>query len=133
LFWLTFSKGNQAKKSPIDRISGSVFGRGMRYLVMITEHKQQDAYTVDMIGAILKAQSFVWLGQALMFEPMNLIPVTADAGRSAHMNDQDLLNVIPDKDSPILTVAGCSTKCRNERTTSKIGKKLEIEQQSYPS
>lgn len=43
-----FSKGNQAGKESMDRISGSgVFGRSPDAIVIITKHEQQDVYTVE--------------------------------------------------------------------------------------
>ena len=43
-----FSKGNQAGKESMDRISGSgVFGRSPDAIVIITKHEQDDVYTVE--------------------------------------------------------------------------------------
>lgn len=43
-----FSKGNQAGKESMDRISGSgVFGRSPDAIVIITKHEQEDVYTVE--------------------------------------------------------------------------------------
>lgn len=45
-----FSKGNQAGKDAIDRISGSgVHGRDPDAIINFTAHKEKDAYTVDVI------------------------------------------------------------------------------------
>jgi len=45
-----FSKGNQAMKQAIDRISGSgVHGRDPDAIINFTPHKETDAYTVDVI------------------------------------------------------------------------------------
>jgi RecA-family ATPase len=45
-----FSKGNQSTKSAIDRTSGSgVFGRDPDTIIVMTEHQQVDALTVDLI------------------------------------------------------------------------------------
>ncbi len=45
-----FSKGNQAMKQAIDRISGSgVHGRDPDAIINFTPHKEPDAYTVDVI------------------------------------------------------------------------------------
>lgn len=43
-----FSKGNQAGKESMDRISGSgVFGRSPDAIVIITKHEEKDVYTVE--------------------------------------------------------------------------------------
>jgi AAA domain-containing protein len=43
-----FSKGNQAGKESMDRISGSgVFGRSPDAIVIITKHEQENIYTVE--------------------------------------------------------------------------------------
>lgn len=48
VFATHFSKGNQAAKSPIDRISGSgVFARSPDTILVMTEHEDDDCYTVD--------------------------------------------------------------------------------------
>lgn len=48
VFATHFSKGNQASKSPIDRISGSgVFARSPDTILVMTEHEEEDSYTVD--------------------------------------------------------------------------------------
>lgn len=45
-----FSKGNQAQKEAIDRISGSgVFGRDPDTIVNITPHKEPNCFTVDIV------------------------------------------------------------------------------------
>jgi RecA-family ATPase len=48
VFATHFSKGNQASKSPIDRISGSgVFARSPDTILVMTEHEEDGCYTVD--------------------------------------------------------------------------------------
>lgn len=43
-----FSKGNQAAKESIDRISGSgVFGRSPDAIVILTKHEEKDVFTVE--------------------------------------------------------------------------------------
>lgn len=45
-----FSKGNQAGKEAIDRISGSgVWARDADSMMIMTKHEQEDCYTVEMI------------------------------------------------------------------------------------
>lgn len=45
-----FSKGNQAAKEAIDRISGSgVFARDPDSILTMTEHEEKDAFVVDLI------------------------------------------------------------------------------------
>jgi RecA-family ATPase len=44
-----FSKGNQAKKAAMDRMSGSgVFARDADTIITLTEHEQEDCYTVEL-------------------------------------------------------------------------------------
>lgn len=48
VFATHFSKGNQAQKNPIDRISGSgVFARSPDTILVMTEHEEEGGYTVD--------------------------------------------------------------------------------------
>lgn len=45
-----YSKGNQAKKSAMDRMSGAgAFARDADSLLMMTDHQQKDTYTVDAV------------------------------------------------------------------------------------
>jgi 5S rRNA maturation endonuclease (ribonuclease M5) len=45
-----FSKGNQSSKDAIDRISGSgVFARDPDTIITLTEHDEEEAFTVDLI------------------------------------------------------------------------------------
>lgn len=49
-FGAHFSKGNQAAKEAIDRISGSgVFARDPDSILIFTRHEEEDAFTVDSI------------------------------------------------------------------------------------
>lgn len=44
-----FSKGNQAGKNPLDRMSGSgVFARDADTIIIMTRHEDEDCYTVDL-------------------------------------------------------------------------------------
>lgn len=56
-----FSKGKQATKDPIDRFSGSgVFARDADSIIVMTKHKDEDCYTVDLVLRNLAEQeSFV--------------------------------------------------------------------------
>jgi len=48
VFGAHFSKGNQAGKEPIDRISGSgVFARDSDAIVVMTKHEKENTYTID--------------------------------------------------------------------------------------
>jgi RecA-family ATPase len=50
IFSAHFSKGNQAAKDAIDRISGSgVFARDPDTIMVMTQHAEQDCYTIDSI------------------------------------------------------------------------------------
>lgn len=50
LFSHHFSKGNQSRKEAIDRVSGSgVWSRDPDTLMMLTRHKQENAYTISTI------------------------------------------------------------------------------------
>ena len=56
-----FTKGKQTQKKPIDRLSGSgVFGRDADSIILFTDHKMPNCFTVDLVLRNLPPQeSFV--------------------------------------------------------------------------
>lgn len=65
-----FSKGNQAAKNPIDRISGSgIHGRDPDAIINFTAHKEKDAFTVDFtLRYMPPVASFVVRWKCPLFE-----------------------------------------------------------------
>jgi len=50
VFGAHYSKGNQALKDPLDRLSGSgVFARDPDTILTLTKHEEDNAFTVDMV------------------------------------------------------------------------------------
>jgi hypothetical protein len=96
-----FSKGNQAGKEAMDRISGSgVWTRDADSIITLTKHKeeQDNAYTVDLTLRNFPEQpSFVvaW-NFPLMTMRVNLNPedLRQARGRKAAYEEEDLLNVL---------------------------------------
>jgi AAA domain-containing protein len=94
-----FSKGNQAAKNPIDRISGSgVHGRDPDAIINFTAHKEKDAFTVDITLRYLPPQtSFVVRWKCPLFEidssldPKDLL---RDAGRKRKATASDLFSIL---------------------------------------
>ncbi len=76
VFATHFSKGNQAAKSPIDRISGSgVFARSPDTILVMTEHEDDDCYTVDAtVRNFETPKPFVVKMQFPMFERVEADP-----------------------------------------------------------
>ena len=100
LYAAHFSKGNQASKEAIDRISGSgVFGRDADSLIILTKHEQPDSYTVDLILRNLPEQppfvvqwQFPVMAQATELDPEKLKQA---AGRKPENMPDDLLKLLP--------------------------------------
>ena len=100
LYAAHFSKGNQAGKEAIDRISGSgVFGRDADSLMILTKHETPDAYTVDLILRNLPEQpSFVVQWEyPVMVEATELDPARLKqaGGRKPEHVPGDLLALLP--------------------------------------
>jgi hypothetical protein len=91
-----FSKGNQAGKEAIDRISGSgVFARDPDSILTLTRHEVEDAFTVDSTLRNFKAvpQFVVKWDYPLMRRTDDLDPskLKKAAGRPSDYNADDLL------------------------------------------
>ena len=100
LYAAHFSKGNQAGKEAIDRISGSgVFGRDADSLIILTKHESPDAYAVDLILRNLPEQpSFVVQWEyPVMVEATELDPARLKqaGGRKPEHAPGDLLALLP--------------------------------------
>lgn len=97
-----FSKGNQAGKDSIDRISGSgVFARDCDTLLTLTKHEQDGAFTVESVLRNHPEQApFVVEWHHPVFasrddlDPSRLKQVKP--GRSKEYDPQDVLNLLPD-------------------------------------
>ena len=99
LYAAHFSKGNQAGKEAIDRISGSgVFGRDADSLIILTKHETPDAYAVDLILRNLPEQpGFVVQWQyPVMVEATELDPARLKqaGGRKPEHAPDDLLKLL---------------------------------------
>jgi hypothetical protein len=96
-----FSKGNQATKNVLDRMSGSgVFARDADSIIALTPHKQEDCYTVEVTLRNFAAQKpFV---VQFDFPVMKLRPaLLADdlrgrGGRPAETDDERMLDLLPE-------------------------------------
>jgi 5S rRNA maturation endonuclease (ribonuclease M5) len=100
LYAAHFSKGNQAAKDAIDRISGSgVFGRDADSLIILTKHETPDAYAVDLILRNLPEQAgfVVKWEYPVMVEATELDPARLKqaGGRKAENSPDDLLKLLP--------------------------------------
>lgn len=102
-----FSKGNQAAKEAIDRIGGSgVWTRDADTIVILTKHKDEDCFTVDMILRNLpEAKPFVvkWEYPIMVAQP-ELDPEELKQpksfkdngrGRPATYDEKELIGLIP--------------------------------------
>jgi AAA domain len=98
-FGAHYSKGNQAGKESIDRISGSgVFARDPDSILTLTKHEQEDAFTVDStlrnhppIAPFVVSWNF-----PLMRRDNNLDPAKLKTarGRAKEHDANDLLEVL---------------------------------------
>lgn len=101
VFAAHFSKGNQAGKSAIDRVSGSgVFARDADTILTLTEHAEGDAYTVEAtVRNHAETPPFVvrWR-YPLMERDVALDPVKLKQakGRTAVHNADDILKILSD-------------------------------------
>jgi RecA-family ATPase len=101
IFVSHFSKGNQAAKESIDRISGSgVFARDPDTIMTLTAHEEPDAMIVDFTLRNFPPveQYTVKWNQNWLFERAGLDPKRAKkaAGRSAKYSAHQLLDVLSD-------------------------------------
>jgi len=101
LYAAHFSKGNQASKEAIDRISGSgVFGRDADSLIILTKHETPDAYAVDLILRNLPEQpSFVvqWEYPVMVETELNPAKLKQPAGRKPEHAPEELFGLLPGK------------------------------------
>lgn len=104
-FGAHFSKGNQAGKESIDRISGSgVFARDPDSLVMMTRHQENDCFTVEAtLRNFPQVEPFVVQWHYPLMEEVELDPAKLKqiGGRKKEYLAEDLLSV--------LSVAGMTT------------------------
>lgn len=94
-----FSKGNQAQKDAIDRISGSgVWARDADSLMIMTKHAEEDCYTVETILRNLPEMSpFVVRWQyPLMITDDSLDPsdLKQQPGRKRSLSDEEILSAL---------------------------------------
>jgi hypothetical protein len=98
-FGAHFSKGNQAAKEPIDRVSGSgVFARDPDSLLMFTAHEEPNAYVVDSIlrnfpplEPFTVRFDFPLMVRDSSLDPSDLKQV---GGRKKEFNEQQLLDLL---------------------------------------
>jgi RecA-family ATPase len=100
-FGAHYSKGNQAGKEAIDRISGSgVFARDPDSILNFTRHEEKDAFTVEATFRNFKpVEPFVVRWQyPLMRRDESLDPtrLKKPAGRKPDYDPADLLRALPD-------------------------------------
>jgi hypothetical protein len=115
-FGAHFSKGNQAGKESIDRISGSgVFARDPDSLLVFTRHEQADAFTVEAtlrnfapVSPFVVRWEFPLMTPAAELDPSRLKQV---AGRKRESNPDELLDVLGDR---ILTSTEWAKEAENE-------------------
>jgi hypothetical protein len=97
-FGAHFSKGNQAAKQNIDRISGSgVFARDPDTLLIFTRHEEDDAFTVEsVLRNFAPVEPFAVRWQCpLMVLAAELDPARLKGGRKPEHSPDDLLFVLP--------------------------------------
>lgn len=100
-FGAHFSKGNQAQKEAIDRISGSgVFARDPDSILIFTRHEQDDAFAVESIlrnfspvEAFAVRWEFPLMQRDRLLDPSKLKQA---AGRKPEHSPEDLLKVLPE-------------------------------------
>jgi hypothetical protein len=100
-FGAHYSKGNQAGKEAIDRISGSgVFARDPDSILNFTRHKEEDAFTVEATLRNFKPlKPLVVRWQYPLMRPDDSLDPTLlkkPAGRQPEHDPADLLKALPD-------------------------------------
>ena len=119
-----FSKGNQAGKTSMDRISGSgVFARDPDSIMTITEHEDEDCYVAEFtLRNLPPLEKFGLRWEHPLFVPDdNLNPDSlkqSNAGRKKTHDPQKLLSYIRDttRESPI-TVTEWAKRAKVNRST----------------
>jgi len=99
-FGAHFSKGNQASKESIDRISGSgVFARDPDSLLIFTKHETEDAFTVEAtLRNFPPVDPFVVRWQYPLMAPdatLDPAKLKQAAGRKPEHSPDDLLRLLP--------------------------------------
>lgn len=99
-FGAHFSKGNQAQKEAIDRISGSgVFARDPDSILVFTKHEEEGAFTVESILRNFETlEPFVVSWNFPLFAPANdldPIKLKRKAGRKQKHSPDVLLSILP--------------------------------------
>lgn len=103
-----FTKGNQAKKSAMDRMSGSgVFARDADTIITLTEHKMEGCFTVDITQRNMASpKPFVveWDWPSMLVRP-DLDPSDLDDGKKQNMHrvTDFLLSLL--RDQPLTSTA----------------------------
>jgi hypothetical protein len=103
-FGAHYSKGNQAGKESIDRVSGSgVFARDPDSIVNFTRHEEQDAFTVELtlrnfapVAPFVVRWQYPMMRRDESLDPSKLKKV---GGRKAEHDASDLLSLLPEKGS----------------------------------
>ena len=123
VFGAHFSKGNQAAKDSIDRISGSgVFARDPDSILCLTKHKVEGAFTVDAtLRNFRPMESFCVHWDYPLMRRVDLDPkeLKQPAGRKTEHTTDDLLNVLPEEGatySEWFKLASTGTKKMSETT-----------------
>jgi hypothetical protein len=103
-----YTKGNQASKDPIDRISGGgAINRHPDTLITLTNHATNGAFAVDIITRdFVPIEPFVvkWL-YPLLVQESSLDPakLRKPVGRNAEYSGSDILEILKDHDDQLST------------------------------
>lgn len=94
-----FSKGNKANQHPLDRMSGSgVFGRDADSIILLTDHEEEDCYTVELVLRNLPhVPAFVaeWEFPLMRLrEDLSAQDLAGKAGRPKKYTPDDLLGLL---------------------------------------
>ena len=104
-FGAHFSKGNQALKESIDRISGSgVYARDPDSILIFTRHEEQDCFTVELTLRNHPPQKpFVVRWEYPLFVPESLLDPTKlkKVGRPQKYDPKEILELIDERCSPV--------------------------------
>ena len=141
VFGAHFSKGNQAGKESIDRISGSgVFARDPDAIVVLTAHEEADAYTVEAtLRSLPRVEPFAvrWefplMGRDDHLDPTKLKQAP---GRKPTHDDAALFPLLNNEDG--LTTAEWAAAAESElliskRTFQRMLKRLEVSGKIFKS
>jgi hypothetical protein len=128
-FGAHFSKGNQATKQAIDRISGSgVFARDPDSMIVFTTHQQEGAFTVECVARNLPpVKDFVVMWEyPIMVRESRLDPKNLKQPKGRHPVNfpEDLLVVLPDTGPGITTGEWLKDSRKTESTFKRLKKEL---------